>query len=74
MKSRGRTRSVGEIISTVCFYSVGVYFLIEGTALRDAGGDKVKYFGIWLAGLTCMMGGARFLIADLIVGVKSRIR
>ena len=72
MRSRGRTRSVGEIISTVC--SVGVYFLIEGTALRDAGGDKVKYFGIWLAGLTCMMGGARFLIADLIVGVKSRIR
>ena len=49
---------------------MGVYFLIEGTALRDAGGDKVKYFGIWLAGLTCMMGGARFLIADLIVGVK----
>jgi hypothetical protein len=58
MARRRKERSLGEMISTVCFYLVGVYFIFEGA----------------LAGLSCLLGGARFLIADLVVQVKTRRR
>ena len=30
MARRRRERSLGEMISTVCFYGVGVYFILRG--------------------------------------------
>jgi len=66
MVSRRRNRSLGEMISTVCFYGVGIYFVIEGTVVRDTGGAALAYGGLWLAGVACILGGARFMIADLV--------
>ncbi len=66
MAIRRRNRSLGEMISTVCFYGVGVYFLIEGVVLRDTGGAALNYGGLLLAGVACILGGARFIIADLV--------
>ena len=74
MARRRRERSLGEMISTVCFYAVGVYFVFEGAALRDEGSEPLRYIGMWLAGLTCLFGGARFLIADLVAQVKATRR
>ena len=65
-----KERSLGEMISTVCFYAVGVYFVFEGAALREEGSEPLRYVGIWLAGLACLFGGARFLIADLVTQIK----
>ena len=65
-----KERSLGEMISTVCFYVVGVYFVFEGAALRDEGSEPLRYMGMWLAGLACLFGGARFLIADLVAQIK----
>ena len=56
--------SLGEMINTVCFYLVGVC-CAEGAALRSEA-QAIRYIGIWLAGLACLFGGARFLIADLL--------
>lgn len=72
MMSRRRTRSLGEMISTVCFYGIGVYFVIEGAVLRDMGGAPLTYGGLWLAGVACILGGARFIIADLVARVRTR--
>ena len=74
MGRRRRERSLGEMISTVCFYVVGVYFVFEGAALRDEGSQPIKYIGMWLAGLACLFGGARFLIANLVAQVKATRR
>lgn len=74
MARRRRERSLGEMISTVCFYVVGVYFVFEGAALRDAGAELLRYSGMWLAGVACLLGGARFLIADLVAQVKATRR
>ena len=74
MLRRRKERSLGEMISTVCFYSVGVFFIFDGLALRNDGGDPLKYVGMWLAGVTCVLGGARFLIADLVYQFKVRQR
>ena len=74
MARRRKERSLGEMISTVCFYVVGVYFVFEGAALRDAGAEMLRYTGMWLAGLACLLGGARFLIADLAAQVRATRR
>tara|TARA_B100000242_G_scaffold158409_1_gene113128 strand:- start:242 stop:472 length:231 start_codon:yes stop_codon:yes gene_type:complete len=74
MARRRKERSLGEMISTVCFYVVGVYFVFEGAALRDAGAEMLRYTGMWLAGLACILGGARFLIADLVAQVRATRR
>jgi len=74
MAQRRKERSLGEMISTVSFYVVGVYFVFEGAALRDAGAEMLRYTGMWLAGLACLLGGARFLIADLVAQVRATRR
>ena len=74
MARRRKERSLGVMISTVCFYLVGVYFVFEGAALRSEGSEPIRYIGIWLAGLACLFGGARFLIADLVAQVKATRR
>ena len=74
MARRRKERSLGEMISTVCFYVVGGYFVFEGAALRDAGAEMLRYTGMWLAGLACLLGGARFLIADLVAQVRATRR
>ncbi len=74
MARRRKERSLGEMISTVCFYVVGVYFVFEGAALRDAGAEMLRYTGMGLAGLACLLGGARFLIADLVAQVRATRR
>ena len=74
MARKRRHRSLGEMISTISFYGVGVYFLLEGALVREEGGPAVKYAAIWLAGVVCLLGGARFLIADLYEQLRERKR
>ena len=35
MADEPKKRSIGEMISTVSFYGVGVYFILDGSLLRD---------------------------------------
>ena len=72
MAARRRNRSLGEMISTVCFYGVGIYFLVNGAAIRDSGGTTLTYAGLWLAGIACILGGARFVIADVVKRARTR--
>ena len=74
MKRRRKERSLGEMISTFCFYFVGVYFVFEGVALREEGYEPLRYIGMWLTGLACLFGGARFLIANLVAQIKATRR
>lgn len=66
MARKRRQRSLGEMISSVCFYTVGIYFLLEGNLVRDEGADMIKVVGLWGAGIACVMAGARFIIADIV--------
>ena len=70
MVSHRKERSLGEMISTVCFFGVGAYFIVEGFAILDDGGEAFRYIGMWLAGLACLLGSARFLIANLVAQIK----
>ena len=39
-----RERSLGEMISTVCFYFVGAYFVLEGFAFYAKGSEAFRYW------------------------------
>ena len=71
MVRRRGERSLGEMISTVCFYFVGAYFIFEGVSLHAEGDKPFRFIGMWLAGLACLFGGARSLIADLVTQLKA---
>ena len=64
MARNRKQRSLGEMISSISFYAVGLYFLLEGALARDEGEPTWIVLGLWLAGVACVMGGARFIIAD----------
>ena len=74
MARNRKHRSLGEMISTVCFYAVGVYFILEGSLARDEGEPVHIYAGLWVAGVACFMGGARFVIADFMEKLRARRR
>lgn len=59
-----RHSSMGELISTLCFYGVAAYFFIDGFESYDSG-EQYRAIGKWVASLLCFMGGARFQIASL---------
>jgi len=72
MARKRKERSLGEMISSVCFYGVGLYFLLEGSLARDEGEALYVSLGLWLSGIVCVMGGARFIIADVVEKLLAR--
>ena len=74
MTNEPKKRTLGEMISTVSFYGVGVYFILDGSLLRDEGAPLWQYAGMWFAGMMCLAGGARFLIGDLVAKTKKLLR
>ena len=51
MAGKQKQRSLGEMISTVCFYGVGAYFLLDGSQARADGASVQHYAGLWAAGV-----------------------
>ena len=67
---RRKERSLGEMISSVSFYGLGIYAILNALLLHEEGAPLLKCIAIALAGLTCVAAGARFIIADLVMRIK----
>ena len=67
---RRKERSLGEMISSVSFYGLGIYAVLEAMMLYEEGGPLLKCIAIGLAGLSCVAAGARFIIADLVIRIR----
>lgn len=67
---RQKTRSLGEMISSVSFYGLGIYAILEAMLLYEEGESLMKCIAIGLAGTACVAAGARFIIADLVARAR----
>lgn len=59
---RKHKQSLGEMISSVCFVLLAVYFFLVAFAYLDDG-EPFKAVMLWLASLLCGLGGFRFVLA-----------
>ncbi|WP_298802630.1 hypothetical protein [uncultured Lentibacter sp.] len=66
-----RTRSMGEMISTVCFFGMSAWILLEALALLGQV-PKIQVWGLFCASFMCFLGGLRFVIADVAEAVRRR--
>ena len=66
---KSQERSVGTMISTVCFLGLALVFFLHASELYDAGHDA-KAIGLGLCALACFAGGLRFVIQNAVVSVK----
>lgn len=67
MSRKSRQRSIGEMISSLCFYAVGLMLFIQGMDWQDVGNTVYAWLS-WGCALLCLAGGMRFIIADAVSG------
>ncbi len=67
---RRKERSLGEMISSVSFYGLGIYAVLEAMLLYEEGAPLLKCIAVGIAGFTCVSAGARFIIADLVMRIR----
>lgn len=68
-----RTRSLGETISTVSFFGMSAWLVLEALSLIGVV-SSLQVFGLFIASLMCLLGGLRFVIADIVAALKRRFR
>jgi hypothetical protein len=66
-----RTRSLGEAISTVSFFGMSAWLVLEALSLIGIV-SPLQVFGLFVASLMCLLGGLRFVISDMAAALKRR--
>ena len=72
MARNRKQRSLGEMISSILLLRRRPLFPSEGALARDEGEPALTFLGLWLAGIVCLMGGARFIIAEIVEKLRAR--
>lgn len=71
MMSGKRNRSLGEAISTVSFFGMSAWLVLEALSLIGIV-SQLQVFGLFVASLMCLLGGLRFVISDITAALKRR--
>ena len=66
-------KSIGEMISTVTFFGVALACIIQAVAFNESDQVIRSYISAF-AGFLCVMGGLRFVIANIINNIYKRTR
>ena len=67
--SSKRTRSMGEMISTICFFGMSAWIALEALALMSVV-PSWQIYGLFGASIMCLLGGLRFVIADMVAALQ----
>ncbi len=70
---KSHQRTVGSLISTICFFGLAVLFSLNAAEFYAAGEDG-KAIGVGLSALACLAGGMRFVIHDQVAALKKRLK
>ena len=65
-----RPRSLGEMISTVCFFILGAVLSLQAADFLDAG-YHLRGYALGVCAFSSVCGGLRFIIADVINWFRS---
>ena len=63
--ARNRTRGIGEIVSTIAFFGMSAWIALEALSLIGSV-SKVQIYGLFAASFMCLLGGLRFVIAEIV--------
>ena len=70
-RRKSHQRSSGTMISTVCFFIMGVFFALQASEFSEAGYGW-QSVALWVCSAACIAGGLRFVLHDLLGRVKGR--
>ena len=73
MIRRHGSRSLGDMISTVCFFSMSAWLALEGLLLVEDG-PFWNILGLLLASVMCFLGGLRFVISQVVDFIAFKLR
>ena len=62
---KSHERSMGTMISTVCFFMMAVFFFLQSADFMDAG-QTIKGYGLILCALASTAAGLRFVIHNIV--------
>ena len=71
--SSKRTRSMGEMISTICFLGMSAWIALEALALMSVA-PSWQIYGLFGASIMCLLGGMRFIIADMAAAIQRKFK
>ena len=65
MRRKSHERTVGTLISTVCYFVLAAFFALEASNYLETG-YGVRGWGLAVCALACFAGGLRYVIHDLL--------
>jgi len=70
-RKKSHERSMGTMISTVCFFLMAVFLFLQSADFSDAG-YKMRGFVLAVCGVACVAGGMRYVIHDMIAKLRAK--
>ena len=70
-KRKSHERSMGTMISTVCFFMMAVFFFLQSADFMDAG-DSLKGYGLIFCAIASTAAGLRFVIHNIIAKFRGQ--
>ncbi len=72
MTRKSHQRTVGTLISTVCYFVLAAFFALQAKDYIDAG-YGLRGWGLGVCALACFAGGLRFVIHDLVEKLRGSL-
>ena len=70
MRRKSHERTVGTLISTVCYFVLAAFFALQGSDFLQAG-YGLRGWGLVVCAGACFAGGMRYMIHDLVEKLRS---
>ena len=65
MRRKSHERTVGTLISTVCYFVLAAFFALQASDYIQAG-LSLRGWGLAVCAVACFVGGLRYVIHDLV--------
>ena len=71
MRRKSHERTVGTLISTVCYFVLAAFFALQASDFLQAD-DSLRGWALAVCAMACFAGGLRYVIHDLIEKLRGQ--